>query len=74
MTYRCLFRDENGVQCRATSENPHNDGWVNIDTTPGMEDAFYCPPHFEARSFPVYLYTHEELEARVIYTGDDEAA
>jgi len=32
MTYRCLFRDKNGVQCRATSENPHNDGWVNIDT------------------------------------------
>jgi len=39
-----------------------------------MEDAFYCTPHFEARSFPVYFYTDEELEARVIYTGDDEAA
>jgi hypothetical protein len=30
MTYRCLFKDEDGVQCQATSDK---DGWWG--TSPG---------------------------------------
>ena len=37
MTYRCLFKDEDGVQCQATSEYPYKDGWWHI---PGIEGGF----------------------------------
>jgi len=60
MTYRCLFKDEDGVQCQATSEYPYKDGWWHI---PGIEGGFYCPEHGEALSFPVYFHDEDDDRA-----------
>jgi hypothetical protein len=48
---RCPFIDHNGLQCRATSEQPFTDGWAAMGGSgwpPGLPDGLYCPAHAEA--------------------------
>ena len=40
MSTKCAW-----VDCSATSEHLHEDGWRLLNGHPGIEDGFYCPDH-----------------------------
>jgi hypothetical protein len=46
---RCSFVDQNGLQCRTTTEQPTLDGWADLfQWGSGVPDGWYCPKHAKA--------------------------